>query len=209
MLLASGEVGIGIDTRAGHLTRRRGVEADLSVRYYPPWLDNEAGFWKARGEVSTVLGAGDESPVLLGLRVAGEKNWGTYPFFAAAFLGGAALPSALDASRASPSGNMLRGYALNRFAGDASALADADLRIPLGRYSAVLPLRFGLQGLADVGRVFLSSETSTKWHWGAGGGVWLALRAAGVDWEFVSSTSLAVIRSDEGTSVYLLSGFGF
>ena len=179
------------------------------MRYYPAWLDNEAGFWKLRGEASTLLGAAIGSPVLLGLRVAGEKNWGRYPFYEAAFLGGSSLPSPLDVTGATGTGNELRGFDLNRFAGDASVVANADLRIPLGKYSAILPLRYGLMGLADVGRVFLSGETSSRWHWGAGGGVWLALRAAAPGVEFVSSTSLAVVTSDEGTSFYLLSAFGF
>jgi hypothetical protein len=208
MAIASTEVGVGVDTRRGTLTRRQGFDADLSVRYYPPWLDNAAGFTKFRGEASALLGSDLVSPVLLSLRVAGEKNWGRYPFFEAAFLGGASLPSPLDLTHGA-SGNLLRGYDQNRFAGDASAVANADLRIPVGKYSAILPLRYGLLGLADVGRVFLSSESSSTWHWGAGGGVWLALRAAAPGVEFVSSASLAVVRSDEGTSLIVSTLFGF
>jgi hypothetical protein len=208
MALASAELGAAIDTRSGALTRKRGVAADVSVRYYPPWLDNAAGFTKVRAEASASLGSDVGSAALLGLRVAGEKNWGRYPFFEAAFIGGAALPSPLDVTGGS-SGNLLRGYDLNRFAGDASAVANADLRIPLGKYSAILPLRYGLLGLADVGRVFLSSERSSNWHAAAGGGLWLALRAAAPGVELVTSMSLAVVRSDEGTTLYFTSAFGF
>jgi hypothetical protein len=208
MALTSTELGVAVDTRTGTLTRKRGVAADVSVRYFPPWLDNAEGFTKVRAEASALLGSDLASPVLLGLRVAGEKNWGRYPFFEAAFIGGAALPSPLDVTGGS-SGNLLRGYDLNRFAGDASAVANADLRIPLGKYSAILPLRYGLLALADVGRVFVSSETSSRWHSGVGGGVWLALRAAAPAGELVSSMSLAIVRSDEGTSFYFTSAFGF
>ena len=182
---------------------------DVSLRYYPPWLDNQDGFWKLRGEASARLGAEFGAPALLVVRVAGEKNWNRYPFSAAAFIGGPAMPS-IDPTTAMSSGNMLRGFDANRFAGDASFVTNADLRIPIGReYAAVLPLRFGLLGVADFGRVFLSSESSSRWHWGAGGGLWLSWRATGFGAELVSSTSLAVVRSDEGTSVYLLSAFGF
>jgi hypothetical protein len=208
MALASAELSLAVDTRSGTLTRRRGLAADASVRYYPPWLDNAAGFTKARAEASALLGSDLASPVLLGLRVGGEKNWGRYPFFAAAFIGGATLPSPLDVTGSS-GGNLLHGYDLNRFAGDASVVANVDLRIPLGRYSTILPLRYGVLGVADVGRVFLSKETSSRWHPGAGGGAWLALRAAAPGGsELVSSMSLVVVRSDEGTSVYFSSTFG-
>jgi hypothetical protein len=208
MSLASVEVGVGADTRHGALTRKRGVEADVSVRYYPPWLDNAAGFTKVRAEATALFGSPVASAVLLGLRVAGEKNWGRYPFFEAASIGGAGLPSPLDVTGGS-SGNLLRGYDLNRFAGDASVVANADLLIPLGRYSAIVPLRFGLLALADVGRVFVAQETSSRWHPGAGGGAWLALYAAGRGMEFVTNFNFAVVRSDEGTTFYLATSLGF
>ena len=49
-----------------------------------------------------------------------------------------------------------------------------------------MPLRYGLLALADVGRVFVSGESSNKWHPGVGGGAWLALHAAGcrASWPF-------------------------
>ncbi len=48
MALGSAKVGAGIDTRSGTLTSKRGFLADVSARYYPPWLDNAAGFTPAR-----------------------------------------------------------------------------------------------------------------------------------------------------------------
>jgi hypothetical protein len=206
--LGSAEVGAHLDTRSGNLTRKRGFEVDASARYYPPWLDNAAGFTKVRAEAAALLGSPIASDVLLSLRVAGERNWGRYPFFEAASIGGAGAPSPLDVTGGS-SGNLLRGYDLNRFAGDATVVANADLRIPLGRYSAIVPLRYGLLALADVGRVFLAHETSGRWHPGAGGGAWLALHAGASGMELVSTLSFAVVRSDEGNTFYLSSAFGF
>jgi hypothetical protein len=208
MALASAEAGLGIDTRTGSLTQKRGFDVDLSVRHYPAWLDNDGGFTKGRAEVSADLGERDGSGILLALRVAGEKNWGRYPFFEAASIGGAGVPSALDVT-GGHGGNLLRGYDLNRFAGDASVVANADLRVPLGRYSAIVPMRYGLLAIGDVGRVFVSGESSSKWHPAAGGGAWLALRASAPAMELVSTMSFAVVRSDEGTTFYLSSAFGF
>jgi hypothetical protein len=208
MTVASAEAGVDVDTRTGLPSRRHGFAADVSVRYFPPWLDNAAGFTKLRGEGSAMLGSPLTSPVLLSLRVAGEKNWGRYPFFEAASIGGSALPSPLDVASGG-TGNPLRGYELNRFSGDASVVANADLRIPLGRYNAIVPLRYGLLGVADAGRVFVANDPSSKWHPSAGGGAWIAMHAAGTGMEFATGMSFAVVRSDEGTSFYLSSTFGF
>ncbi len=207
MTLGSGEIGIAADTRSGSLTAARGLSLQVSARHYPRLFSNEIPFSKVRGEVAAVLGARLLTDLLLTLRVAGERNWGRYPFFEAAFIGGAAAAPALDLTGAT-SGNLLRGYDLNRFAGDASVVSNADLRIALGRYSAVLPFRYGLVGLADVGRVFVTSQTSDRWHLGAGGGLWLALLAAGPGFEFVSTINAVIVRSDERTAFYLATGFG-
>jgi hypothetical protein len=207
--LASGELGLDFDTRSGVLTRRRGLLVDLGVRYYPPWLDNASAFTKLRGEVVALFGSPFASPVLVSLHVAGEKIWGRYPFFEAASIGGIAVTSPLSVSVASI-GNLLRGYDLNRFAGDASVVGNLDVFVPVGKYSAIVPLRFGLQGIVDVGRVFVAGETSHRWHPGVGGGVWIALRAAGAGLgEYATAASVSVVASDEETAFYLTSAFNF
>ena len=209
MSLASAEAGLDFDTRSGVLTRRRGLLADLSVRYYPPWLDNAAAFTKLRGEAVALFGSPFVSPVLVSLHVAGEKIWGRYPFYEAASIGGIAVTSPLSVS-GSALGNLLRGYDLNRFAGDASVVGNLDVFVPVGRYSAIVPLRFGIHGIADVGRVFVAGETSHTWHPGAGGGVWIALRAAGAGLgEYATAMSVSVVQSSEATSFYLTSAFNF
>jgi hypothetical protein len=205
--LASGEVGLSLDTRSGNLTRLRGMKLELTGRYYPHLFDSAEAFEKLRAEASVLLGTDAIPNLLFSLRMAGEKNWGRYPFFEAAFIGGAATRAPLDITGAS-TGNLLRGYDLDRFAGDASVVANSELRLVLGKYSAILPFRYGVFGLADVGRVFFSPESSKTWHVGAGGGLWLALFAAGKGFELVSTMNLALVRSDEGTGVYFSGGFG-
>jgi hemolysin activation/secretion protein len=105
-------------------------------------------------------------------------------------------------------GNLLRGYDLNRFAGDSSLVANTELSVSLGRFNSVLPFRYGLTGLADVGRVFVHDESSSKWHAGYGGGIWLGIFASGSTFQFASALKAALVHSDEGTSFYLLTGFG-
>jgi len=207
MSLASVDAGLTFDSRTGTLTEERGFRLHLIARHFPKLLGLQSDFTKLRGEGSALLGAHVLTDVLLGVRVAGEKNLGRYPFFEAAFVGGAAAPPGLDITGLT-SGNLLRGYDLNRFAGDASLVANTDLRIALGRYTAVLPFRFGVVGLADLGRVFVAGSPSSRWHGGAGGGFWLSLAAAGSGFNMVSTLSAVVVRSDESTAFYFAGGFG-
>jgi hemolysin activation/secretion protein len=205
--LASVEAALAMDTRKGILTGQRGVSLFVAGRHTPKMLGNEAAFTKARAEASAVTGFHLLTDMALDLRVTGEKNWGTYPWFEAAFLGGAAQRSQLDTTFAT-GGHELRGYDLNRFAGDAAVATNAELRMALGKARAFLPVRYGLVALGDAGRVFVAGESSSKWHTGYGGGLWLATVASGTTFQIASTMNATVVRSDERTSFYFSSGFG-
>jgi hemolysin activation/secretion protein len=113
---------------------------------------------------------------------------GTYPFHEAAFVGGA---------------DSLRGFATQRFAGDASAVGNAELRLHLGRYFLVLPGEYGVFALADAGRVWVDGERSRRWHTAAGGGLWFAYFRPD------HTVTISVVRSAEKTAFYLAMGFAF
>jgi hypothetical protein len=206
MSLGSGEIGLVMDTRTGTFPHMNGVSFQVTARHTPEIFSNPSAFTKLRGAVSGSVGGHVLADWQLNGRVAGEKNWGTYPFFESAFIGGAAQSMVLDVTGASI-GNTLRGYALNRFAGDASMVGNAEMQVALGKLNFGLPFRFGLDGLADVGRVFVDGQSSSKWHAGYGGGLWLGIFASGMDFQFASAVKFTVVHSDEGTSFYLLSGF--
>lgn len=91
----------------------------------------------------------------LALRAGGQKLLGRHPFHEAASLGGA---------------ESLRGLLRQRYLGDASAYGNAELRLLLVRRDHALAPRFGVFGLADLGRVFLEGESSELWHTAVGGG---------------------------------------
>ncbi|HEX4381857.1 MAG TPA: hypothetical protein VH083_02870 [Myxococcales bacterium] len=207
MSLGSGEADLSLDTRSGTFPSRGGISMLASVRYTPEIFGNPSAFTKARGQVSATFGAHLLTDFQFDFHLAGEKIWGAYPFFEAASVGGAAGASPLDITGGS-TGNVLRGYDLNRFDGDAAVAADATLQIALGRISTVVPLRYGLTGLADVGRVFVENQSSSKWHPAVGGGVWLGVFITGLDFQFATLFNATVLHSDEGTSFYLFSNFG-
>jgi hypothetical protein len=105
-------------------------------------------FWRAgaRGAFYLPLGT-----AVLALRAGGEKVWGDFPIQYAALLGG------------SPT---LRGHSWQRYAGDASAFAGAELRAPVSGGVGVL-------ALADAGRVWFDGDSDGGWHTAAGAGAYL------------------------------------
>ncbi|UXP33452.1 metallophosphoesterase [Reichenbachiella agarivorans] len=69
----------------------------------------------------------------------------------------------------------LRGFRRTRFYGRTSFYQNTDLRIKLKDFSSFLfPGKFGVHGFYDVGRVWVGSEDSNKWHSALGAGVWVA-----------------------------------
>ena len=126
---------------------------------------------------------------LLALRLGGRNVEGDVPFQEAAYLGGR---------------TDVRGLDTDRFAGDASVFANAEIRFKLGEASAyVARAEYGLFFFADVGRVFLEDEDEDDLHPAAGGGVSITA----LDGTFVVSAAIAT--SEERTKGIFNAGFTF
>ena len=70
--------------------------------------------------------------------------------------------------------NNLRGYAINRFTGSSMFYHNIEARIKLFDFNSYLfPGTFGLTGFHDIGRVWMSNESSKTWHRGYGAGLFL------------------------------------
>ena len=111
--------------------------------------------------------------------------FGAYPYFEAADLGG---------------WESFRGNTTRRFTGDAVVYGNLDLRLNLGDLGFG-PDRWGILGLADIGRVFLDGEHSAKWHHGFGGGLWTTFSGHVV--------TASVAAAGESLRFYVKSGFHF
>ena len=201
------ETNLALDVTQTRSLVPRGFKASVFGRYYPSVLDLNSDFLKVRGSAAYFLPFRLLTDILLGVQVAGEKNWGTYPPFEAAFLGG--IPGAVGLDPGTFTGNLLRGYDLNRFAGDASLVGNVDLRIAIGSWNSVLPIRYGLLGVFDIGRVFFTPESSTKWHKDGGGGLWATILLAVPGYRIVSTLNGVVVASEDRTSFTLYSGLSF
>lgn len=168
-------------------TPTRGLRLSGTARFVPEVLDATRGaFGGVAAQVAGYLSPPGGNPVLA-LRASGEHLWGRYPFTRAAYLGG---PSSL------------RGLREQRYAGDASALGSAELRVELGRIRFPLPADVGVLALADAGRVFRDGSPG-GWHTGLGGGLWFAL----VNRSNVLRITAA--RSEGETRLYAGVGFAY
>ncbi|MDX1699583.1 MAG: hypothetical protein R3250_03145, partial [Melioribacteraceae bacterium] len=98
-------------------------------------------------------------PLTLGIRGGGGKSFGKIPFYEQFTLG---------------QNNYLKGYTNNRFTGKSIAFIQTGLRLNLFGFNGTLvPMKVGLLGYFNSGRVFQPGESSKKWHNGFGGGLFV------------------------------------
>lgn len=178
---------LSVDRRDSPRLPRSGFFAEVEGAWNPALFDVEETFFTVDGQLSAYLSAGGPLAPVLALRAAGRRQFGDYPYLEAAYLGGS---------------DLLRGYVDQRFAGDASVVFNAELRLNVTNFFFLFPGDLGLLGLVDTGRVFLDGESSSEWHSSVGGGVWGS-------WLGSYALSASVAHSEEGTRVYILAGLPF
>ena len=182
-------VGTGLiivaDLRDRPVATLNGAYVDIEGWNYPDPFHQQSAFQRVRGELR-----GYFSPIkddlTIAARAAAEKLYGTFPFYEAAFLGGA---------------KSLRGYNLQRFAGDASAFGSLEIRFFVTRLKILVPSDMGLFALVDAGRVWVDKQSPGGWHTDAGGGIWIAPIRREL------TLSVAITSSKDG--IFVNGGFGF
>ncbi len=175
-----------VDTRDHPMTPHSGFSLAFQAWNYLEVFGNETPFQKYIGEVRFYVGDTILTDLMLALRVRGEVINGDFPAHEAVFLGGT---------------GSLRGFASQRFAGDAGLLGSVELRFSIGRWAVLVPTEVGLFALADAGRVWVDDNSPGDFHTDVGGGIWLAPLSRD------AILSLAVASSTEG--VYVVGGMGF
>ena len=186
---ASGLMAVALGESTGEtpdLPPGRGLRVLASGYAAPAIWDVSEAYGGVDAYVSGYVG---NQSVQLAARVGGQRVFGTYPWFDAAFIGG----------------RTDRGFHSHRFAGDASLYGSTELRAYLGGpvFASIFPVRFGLVGFVDSGRVWLKGESSNAWHPSAGGGV--LLKPVGT----TMVLRAVAAHSSEGTLFYAGSGFRF
>lgn len=96
----------------------------------------------------------------------------------------------------------LRGFRYQRFTGNSSLYNSTDIRYNLRKLkSGFAPMKIGLYGGFDVGRVWVKNEDSKKWHNSYGGGLWL-------NFAELATAQIGVFNSSEDTRISFGLGFG-
>ncbi|HVR70891.1 MAG TPA: BamA/TamA family outer membrane protein [Vicinamibacteria bacterium] len=186
-----GQVGararLWLDRRDSRALPRKGAFVFAEGTYYPEAWSLRRDFGEVHGEAITYLGI-PGLPATLALRAGGKRVWGDYPFHESAFIGGP---------------GSVRGLRRQRYAGDAAAFGNAELRVPVARVKLLIPTTIAVFGLVDTGRVFLDGEGSNRWHTGVGGGLSLMF------YRPENTLTLAAARSEGNVRLYLYGGVAF
>jgi hypothetical protein len=181
-------LGLELDRRNRRSAPSRGFLIAAEGSYYPPVWSVDDSFGAVNAVATSYVPVPLPLDPVFAFRAGGARVWGRYPFQEAATIGGT---------------DSVRGLRRQRYTGDASLYGNAELRLRLVGGEGTLPFRLGIFGLADVGRVFLSGESSERWHSALGGGLWVSLAKP------ENSASVAFAHSEGHVRVYLQAGFTF
>ena len=150
-----------LDLRDKLIFTQRGIRLFVRHNTYKPIKNKEKAYGLTEGFIDYYGTGRVVLPVTLALRLGGARNYGdNLPYYKYTTLG--LRPN-------------LRGYVINRFAGDASLYINSEVRFHLGEVeSAFLPFRYGGIAFFDRGRVWYQGKSEGNWHDGYGGGFYIA-----------------------------------
>ncbi len=166
-----------------------GIQLDLTAGYKVNIddHDNELGYLKPSISIDYPLH--NSGVIVLATKIGGEVIISDkYEFYHGAMLGG---------------NESLRAFRNQRFNGKSSFYQSTDLRLGLGKVqTSFMPLRFGITGGFDYGRIWLQNEDSNKWHTNYGGSVFINGFSA-------FTANVGYYTSEEDNRVVFTFGFKF
>ena len=139
---------------------RNRVLVELDGAHFPAAMDVRSAFQATMLGVRTSFTLPVPTGPSLVVRAGGTKLFGDFPFHQAATIGGEGTTRYMDTER---------------YAGDGSLYASSELRVQVARFKLMVPLRLGVVGLAEAGRVYVDGSSPGGWHERTGGGVWVGL----------------------------------
>ncbi|TRX46450.1 BamA/TamA family outer membrane protein [Fulvivirga sp. M361] len=134
----------------------------LYLKYQSGFLTNKDNdsYGVVQGFVEKYATWQKKNPWTLSARLGGSTSYGedVIPFYKQAYLG---------------QQSNLRGYEQNRFTGRSLVFINSELRIQLTEFqTSIIPIKFGIKGFYDTGRVYSDFDTTDQFHAGYGFGVY-------------------------------------
>jgi hypothetical protein len=177
---ASLQLAFHLDTRSPRTHARHGNVIDLTAAYFPATWDVTSAFESIDALVAQYVTLPVPTHPFFALRAGGKRVFGDAPFQDAAFIGG---------------NTTIRTLYPQSYAGDASLYATAELRIPVAKFTVLLPLNTGLLATEDVGRVSFKGASPGGWHTAFGAGFWIGFHELTAD--------VRVMKSEDGRPVVI------
>lgn len=154
--ILSGSANLDLDFRDNAKLPQNGMR--LFARYENSYLLNyeNKNFAKALSFIEHFSTVDIITPITLGLKAGAAGSYGKIPYYKLFSLG---------------QEDFLRGYRKNRFLGEKMVFFNSDLRLHLLQWhSSFVPIRIGIKGFFDSGKIVDKNIYGGKWHnsWGAG-----------------------------------------
>jgi hypothetical protein len=138
---------------------RKGYRLNIQSHFKSGVQNSNDYFGTLRSDLEIYLSPHINRQITFANRIGAGHNIGEFPFYEANTLGGT---------------TNLRGFRGRRYSGRSSIYNNTEIRIELfDFYNYLLGGKVGINGFYDVGRVWAGSESSSVWHKGYGGGIWL------------------------------------
>lgn len=178
---------LNYDSRDNISIPKKGIFWNTRITGNQQLNGDQVRYGKVQTEFRSYLNPGHGGFVIAN-RIGGGTTFGDPEFFQLMQLGGV---------------HNLRGYHTNRFTGKSMLYYNLDLRLKLFDFTSyIVPGSLGLLGFNDVGRVWQPGQSSDKWHYGYGGGIYVVP----ADLILIQA---AVGFSKESTMPYISVGFNF
>ncbi|HUC80003.1 MAG TPA: hypothetical protein VMR70_03770, partial [Flavisolibacter sp.] len=182
-----GEARMQINLRNHPTLTTRGLHLNAYAKRLYNISGNGKSFDQVGGNLSLFTDFLWKRVIVIGTSFGADKNFGEFAFPQAQYLGFR---------------NNLRGFRIQRFAGEARAYNNTEVRINLGiRNFYFFKGAFGLIGFHDIGRVWVDGETSDTWHRGYGGGLFVA--------PFNKLVVMGTVAKSKEENNWLQASFGF
>ncbi|NAS31346.1 phosphoesterase [Flavobacteriaceae bacterium R38] len=185
---AGGELVYGFKNFNDRANPNLGMAFEIATGYKTN-LDNSNSFGYLIPQLRFTSKIDPQGVVVFATKFKGHLNFGDgFEFYQGASIGG---------------NNGLRGFRNQRFVGKNAYYQNTDLRFNLAKFkTGLFPMKFGMYGGFDYGRVWVEDDTSDRWHNSVGGGV------------FFNATNLvtanfAVFNSEDFNRFTFALGFNF